>query len=42
MDGVNLGSRPVTRPNSFIFTLYGDLVHRGKGGGSLPPARSSR
>jgi phenylacetic acid degradation operon negative regulatory protein len=25
---VNLGRRPVTRPNSFIFTLYGDLVHR--------------
>lgn len=29
------GGRPVTRPNSFIFTLYGDMVHRGDGDGSL-------
>jgi phenylacetic acid degradation operon negative regulatory protein len=28
-------SRPVTRPNSFIFTLYGDMVHRLAGDGSL-------
>jgi phenylacetic acid degradation operon negative regulatory protein len=28
--------RPVTRPNSFIFTLYGDLVHRQGGDLSLP------
>ncbi len=28
-------SRPVTRPNSFIFTLYGDMVHRLSGDGSL-------
>lgn len=27
--------RPVTRPNSFIFTLYGDLVHRHSSDGSL-------
>jgi DNA-binding transcriptional regulator PaaX len=29
--------RPVTRPNSFIFTLYGDMLHgRGRtGDGSL-------
>lgn len=27
--------RTVTRPNSFIFTLYGDMVHRGSGDGSL-------
>jgi len=27
--------RPVSRPNSFIFTLYGDLVHRGAGSGAL-------
>jgi phenylacetic acid degradation operon negative regulatory protein len=26
---VNPGTRPVRRPNSFIFTLYGDLAHRG-------------
>jgi phenylacetic acid degradation operon negative regulatory protein len=33
---VELGvSRPVTRPNSFIFTLYGDMVHRLSGDGSL-------
>ncbi len=25
-------NRPVTRPNSFIFTLYGDFVHRTEGG----------
>lgn len=38
MDGsVNGEPRPVERPNSFIFTLYGDLVHRGDQGerGSL-------
>ncbi len=29
------GARVVTRPNSFIFTLYGDLVHRAGGDGSL-------
>jgi phenylacetic acid degradation operon negative regulatory protein len=28
-------SRPITRPNSFIFTLYGDLVRRTPGDGSL-------
>ncbi len=28
-------SRPVTRPNSLIFTLYGDMVHRLSGDGSL-------
>lgn len=28
MGGVNLDVRPVTRPNSFIFTLFGDMVHR--------------
>jgi phenylacetic acid degradation operon negative regulatory protein len=28
---VNGERRPVRRPNSFIFTLYGDLVHRGAG-----------
>ncbi len=34
---VNGERRPVERPNSFIFTLYGDLVHRGgQGEGSLP------
>lgn len=27
--------RVVTRPNSFIFTLYGDIVHRQEGDGSL-------
>jgi phenylacetic acid degradation operon negative regulatory protein len=27
--------RPVTRPNSFIFTLYGDMVHRRAGDGAL-------
>lgn len=27
--------RPVTRPNSFIFTLFGDLVHRHSSDGSL-------
>lgn len=27
--------REVTRPNSFIFSLYGDLVHRHVAGGSL-------
>jgi len=27
--------RQVTRPNSFIFTLYGDIVHRSAGDGSL-------
>jgi phenylacetic acid degradation operon negative regulatory protein len=27
--------RPVTRPNSFIFTLYGDMVHRLAGDGEL-------
>ena len=27
--------RPVTRPNSFIFTLYGDMVHRLAGDGAL-------
>jgi phenylacetic acid degradation operon negative regulatory protein len=26
--GVKLDERPVTRPNSFIFTLFGDMVHR--------------
>jgi phenylacetic acid degradation operon negative regulatory protein len=29
---VNRDCRPVERPNSFIFTLYGDLVHRGEQG----------
>lgn len=29
------GERPVTRPNSFIFTLYGDMVHRLAADGSL-------
>ncbi len=28
-------SRPIARPNSFIFTLYGDMVHRLAGDGSL-------
>lgn len=32
---VNLQNRLVTRPNSFIFTLFGDLAHRGNGGASL-------
>jgi phenylacetic acid degradation operon negative regulatory protein len=34
---VNQERRAVERPNSFIFTLYGDLVHGGEqgGGGSL-------
>lgn len=32
---VNLQNRLVTRPNSFIFTLFGDLAHRGNGGSSL-------
>ncbi len=27
--------RPITRPNSFIFTLYGDMVHRLAGDGAL-------
>ncbi len=27
--------RPITRPNSFIFTLYGDMVHRLRPDGSL-------
>lgn len=27
--------RPVTRPNSFIFTLFGDLAHRAEGEASL-------
>jgi phenylacetic acid degradation operon negative regulatory protein len=31
----SLVQRPVTRPNSFIFTLYGDMVHRLAGDGSL-------
>jgi phenylacetic acid degradation operon negative regulatory protein len=30
-----LDHRPVTRPNSFIFTLYGDMVHRLAGDGAL-------
>ncbi|HZY97633.1 MAG TPA: PaaX family transcriptional regulator C-terminal domain-containing protein [Candidatus Cybelea sp.] len=30
-----LDTRLVTRPNSFIFTLYGDMVHRLGGDGSL-------
>ena len=30
-----LVQRPVTRPNSFIFTLYGDMVHRLAGDGAL-------
>lgn len=30
---VNPEARPVKRPNSFIFTLYGDLVHRSAEGG---------
>jgi phenylacetic acid degradation operon negative regulatory protein len=30
-----LDQRPVTRPNSFIFTLYGDMVHRLVGDGAL-------
>jgi phenylacetic acid degradation operon negative regulatory protein len=30
-----LVQRPVTRPNSFIFTLYGDMVHRLSGDGAL-------
>lgn len=36
-DGRLLSDEPraVTRPNSFIFTLYGDLVHRAGGDGSL-------
>jgi phenylacetic acid degradation operon negative regulatory protein len=29
---VNRETRPVRRPNSFIFTLYGDLVHRAEQG----------
>jgi phenylacetic acid degradation operon negative regulatory protein len=29
------GKRPVTRPNSFIFTLYGDMLHGRAGDGSL-------
>ena len=29
------GGRPVTRANSFIFTLYGDMVARREGDGSL-------
>lgn len=33
--GVKLEHRPVTRPNSFIFTLYGDMVHRLDSDGSL-------
>jgi phenylacetic acid degradation operon negative regulatory protein len=30
-----VGERHVDRPNSFIFTLYGDMVHRRSGDGSL-------
>jgi phenylacetic acid degradation operon negative regulatory protein len=30
-----LDHRPVTRPNSFVFTLYGDMVHRLRGDGAL-------
>jgi len=30
-----VGERHVERPNSFIFTLYGDMVHRRSGEGSL-------
>jgi len=30
-----LDHRPVTRPNSFIFTLYGDMVHRLADDGAL-------
>ncbi len=33
--GVKLETRQVTRPNSFIFTLYGDMVHRHTPDGSL-------
>ena len=33
--GVKLERRPVSRPNSFIFTLYGDLVHRQVDDGAL-------
>lgn len=33
--GVKLDRRPVSRPNSFIFTLYGDIVHRQIGDGTL-------
>lgn len=29
---VNPGRRPIRHPNSFIFTLYGDLVHQGEQG----------
>jgi phenylacetic acid degradation operon negative regulatory protein len=35
MEVSSLLQRPVTRPNSFIFTLYGDMVHRLAGDGSL-------
>jgi phenylacetic acid degradation operon negative regulatory protein len=35
MGGVNLDGRPVTRPNSFVFTLFGDMVHRLDPEGSL-------
>lgn len=42
MEGVKLeaqagpfGERQVTRPNSFVFTLYGDLVHRHLSDGAL-------
>lgn len=34
-EAVNPARRVVSRPNSFIFTLYGDLVHRGDEGGAL-------
>ena len=33
--GVNLQRRTITRPNSFIFSLYGDLVHSHVSDGSL-------
>jgi phenylacetic acid degradation operon negative regulatory protein len=35
MTSEEAGQRPVTRPNSFIFTLYGDMVHRLAGDGAL-------
>jgi phenylacetic acid degradation operon negative regulatory protein len=35
MKSEQANQRPVTRPNSFIFTLYGDMVHRLAGDGAL-------
>lgn len=35
MTSLQTSQRPVTRPNSFVFTLYGDMVHRLNADGAL-------